>query len=320
MPTLILGEEAMRRPTVLFILAALISAVMLLPARVEAETPGGGRTPGAAFRDGPNLPEMVVIPSGSFTMGSSPAETTRESVPDKFAAFERPQHKVSIGRSFAISRYPVTRGEFAAFVQETGYVAGNNCAVWDGEQWQQRPEANWNNPGFAQTERDPVVCVNWQDAQAYVTWLNGKARNLMSTGSDGPYRLPSEAEWEYAARGGKATARWWGEGIGSANAACFGCGSQWEKTTPVGSFRPNPFGLYDVLGNVWQWTGDCWNESYAGAPNDGSAWTTGNCDLRVYRSGSWVSVAGQLRSAGRSRVGPENRSNGLGFRLARTLQ
>ena len=150
-------------------------------------------------------------------------------------------------------------------------------------------------------------------AQAYVRWLSGK------TGEE--YRLLSEAEWEYVARAGTTTAYWWGDDIGRNRANCDGCGSRWDnrQTAPVGSFSANPFGLHDVHGNVWEWVEDCWNDGYRGAPTDGSAWESGECERRVLRGGSWYSVPELLRSADRDRYSAGGRLNNAGFRVARTL-
>ena len=159
----------------------------------------------------------------------------------------------------------------------------------------------------------PVVNVNWNGAKAYVRWLSDK------TGKQ--YRLLSEAEWEYAARGGTTTRYSWGDDIDRNRANCEGCGSRWDdkQTAPVGSFAANPFGLYDVHGNVWEWVEDCGNRSYAGAPSDGRAWTRGDCRRRVLRGGSWVDIPRYLRSAFRFGGRSGNRSSNWGFRVARTL-
>jgi len=139
--------------------------------------------------------------------------------------------------------------------------------------------------------RWPAVCLNWQDANAYTAWLNEQARKERpaSARASGPYRLPTEAEWEYAARAGTTTARWWGDEIGVAKANCNGCGSEWDNRlyAEVDSFAPNPFGLYSMLGNAWEWTEDCWHQSYDGAPTDGSAWVEPDCSEHVIRGGSW---------------------------------
>jgi formylglycine-generating enzyme required for sulfatase activity len=183
-------------------------------------------------------------------------------------------------------------------------------------------------PEEVEPPRWPAVCLDWHDAQAYIGWLNARARaahpGIKTT--KGPYRLPSEAEWEYAARGGTTTARWWGNEIGSGNADCNGCGSQYDNhvLADVDSFRPNPFGLYGVLGTAWQWTADCWHPSYVGAPADGRAWTTGDCAKHVIRGGSWDNVPLFIRSAARSGASPNDGgeydySSLSGFRVARDL-
>jgi formylglycine-generating enzyme required for sulfatase activity len=155
--------------------------------------------------------------------------------------------------------------------------------------------------------------VSWQDAQQYAAWLS------KVTGKS--YRLLTEAEWEYAARAGTTTPYYWGDVIGTANANCNGCGSEWDnkQPAPVGSFAPNAFGLYDMAGNVSQWVQDCYHVDYNGAPIDGSAWTSGNCKQQVARGGSWVSPPQSLRSASRQWSLSDFRSGSLGFRVGRTL-
>src|SRR4029077_11259470 len=173
----------------------------------------------------------------------------------------------------------------------------------------------------------PAVCLDWKDAQAYVAWLNERVRRQRPAlaGSAGPYRLPSEAEWEYSARAGTTTARWWGDAIGVGNANCNGCASRfyYRLLADVDSFAPNPFGLYGMLGNAWQWTDDCWHESYSGAPTDGSAWVENTCPKHVIRGGSWDNVPFFIRSATRSGSSPNggefDYSSLSGFRVARTL-
>jgi len=270
-----------------------------------------GRVPGSTFRDCPECPEMVTIPAGSFTMGVPAGEEEREGVPDDFKGRSVPQHRVTI-REFALGKLEVTRGQFAAFANATGHSTGDKCFTYESGKWEDRSGRNWRSPGFAQTDRDPVVCVNWDDAKAYVAWL---ARQTGKT-----YRLASEAEWEYAARAGTSSARHWGDAIGSGNANCDGCGSQWDnkQTAPTGSFRANAFGLHDMLGNAWEWTEDCWNGTYAGAPTDGSAWTGGECGRRVLRGGSWVSLPRLVRAGFRNGGGTALRLSNDGFRVART--
>ncbi len=251
---------------------------------------------------------MVVVPGGRFAMGSPAEERGR------FDA-EGPQHMVSVP-AFAMGKYDVTVQEFAAFVKATGYDGG--ACDWPSG-------ATWQSAGFVPL--DPVVCLSWFDAKAYVAWLNERLQPAQEgkTAPQGPYRLPSEAEWEYAARAGTRTARWWGEAIGVGHANCNGCGSRWDdkQISEVDSFPPNPFGLNDMLGNVWQWTEDCWNESYLGAPTDGSAWQSGNCRKRVLRGGSWSNLPKFLRAAARNRDDADNRSldfaSYAGFRVVRAL-
>jgi len=302
--------------------AAADGRSVVSPAPIARPSGGGSPSPGSVFRDCPDCPEMVVVPAGSFVMGSSAAETTREGIPDVLVAWERPQHRVTISRAFALSKYPVTQGEFAAFVGDTGYDPAE-CYLYRNNKLEFDRSGNWRNPGFEQSEDHPVVCVSYEDAKRYVSWLNEKVGRVLpvSTQGDGPYRLPSEAEWEYAARAGTTSARWWGEDIGSGHANCHGCGSQWDgkQPSPVASFRPNPFGLFDVLGNVFQWTEDCGHWSYVGARDTGEAWPAGDCGNRVARGGSWVSSSKFVRSANRQQFSYKKRMSDAGFRLARTL-
>lgn len=280
---------------------------------------------------------MVVIPAGTFTMGSSAEEKswaashggTLESVAD-----EAPQHSVTLP-SFAMGKYDVTRGEYAAFAHETGYPAGNGCGA-DSLKWEKRPELSWQHPGFEQTAKDPVVCVSWQDARAYVAWLNRKAGRMSA--AEGRYRLPSEAEWEYAARGGTMTKFWWGDDVNGAPAHAWfkencvsldECASTGGRTHPVGTKPANAFGLYDMSGNVWQWTEDCYDNTYAGAPADGRANETPSSDvkandrqgkcLRVDRGSSYLYPAWLLRPATRERNPADFRDAIMGFRVARSL-
>jgi formylglycine-generating enzyme required for sulfatase activity len=279
------------------------AAAQVLPQQMEE--PQAGQT----FRDCPNCPEMVVIPPGSFIMGISPEDVAREKILDVFAKIEGPPHVVTVGHAFALGKYHVTRGEFASFVKETGYDAANGCFVRGEEHIALDLKRNWLDPGFAQTDRDPVVCVSYEDALQYVAWLNRKlnAEGRSTQGHvSGPYRLPSEAEWEYAARAGTTTERYWGDDIAKtceyANGADLTaretipnwptrwlvspCHDGYAYTSPVGSFKPNQFGLYDMLGNAAQMTADCWNIGYGGAPTDGGVWTTGNCQSHPVRGGT----------------------------------
>ncbi len=248
--------------------------------------------PGETFKDCAEGPQMVVVPPGWFMMGSPSSEEGR------YAA-EGPQHRVEIGYRLAVGVYAVTFAEWDAC------VASGGC---DGY----RPsDAGWGRG------RRPVINVSWDDAQAYVSWLSNK------TGHS--YRLLSESEWEYVARAGTVTPFHFGETISTSQANydgnyMYGSGRKGvyrEQTLPVGSFPPNAFGLYDVHGNVWEWTQDCWNGSYSGAPGDGSSWERGACSLRVLRGGSWLSEPRILRSAIRFRDTSVIRNVNNGFRVAR---
>jgi len=285
-------------------------------------------TPGERFRDCAECPEMVWLPAGRFTMGSPESETSAEGMPDEFAKREQPQREVRLGYALAVGVHEVTRGEYAAFAQSTGRSEGGSCFTNEDGKWEDRAGRGWRSPGFSQDDRHPVVCVNWDEATAYADWLSGQ------TGKR--YRLLSEAEWEYAARAGTTSARWWGS---SANAACGNanvhdrtskarnagftwqhheCDDGFAQTAPVGSFNANGFGLRDILGNVWEWVGDCWNDTYAGAPSDGSARTSGDCGRRGLRGGSWYVEPRSVRAAIRSWVVSGSRIDVIGFRVART--
>jgi formylglycine-generating enzyme required for sulfatase activity len=244
--------------------------------------------PGDSFKEGANCPEMIVVPAGRFLMGSPPGQG--------FDA-ERPQHEVTIDRPFAVAKFVLTFDEWDA------------CAATG---WCRR---DVSDSGWGRGRR-PVINVSWDDAQAYAKWLSDRTGKL--------YRLLSEAEYEYTARAPTRTAYPWGDDPkpnGQPVANCDGYGSQWggKQTAPVGSFPANALGFYDIAGNVWQWTEDCWNESYQGAPVDGSPWMTGDCHHRVVRGGSWVDHPSGLRSAHRLRATTDHRVNTLGFRVARTL-
>lgn len=232
----------------------------------------------------PLEPEMVVIPAGHFQMGCVSGINC--------GSDEKPVHEVKIA-SFALSKYEVTFEEYDAFTDATG-----------------RERAD--DRGWGRGQR-PVINVSWYDAMAYAAWLSKQ------TGKT--YRLPSEAEWEYAARAGTTTKYSWGNEIGINRANCDGCGSQWDNkmTAPVGSFEANSWGLYDMHGNVWEWVQDCWNENYEGAPADGSAWTPGDCSGRVLRGGSWYTDPGSLRSAIRFSYTTGFRFSGFGFRVLRSF-
>ena len=276
---------------------------------------------GKIFRDCKHCPEMVVIPAGSFEMGSPDSEDGR-------GKDEDPVHRVKIA-SFAIGKTEITRGQFAKFIKESGYVIGTSCWTLVTGKYEER-SGNWREPGYSQDDKQPVVCINWNDANAYAKWLSRK------TGKK--YRLPTEAEWEYAARGKTDTARYWGDnpddacnyGNGAdltAQAAIQGahswlvhhCTDGSAYTAQVGSFKPNAYGLHDMLGNVWEWTGDNYHVNYTDAPTDGSAWQ-GNGVRRVLRGGSWNNAPYNLRAAIRYASNNDVRFSSFGFRIARKLR
>jgi len=287
--------------------------------------------PAESFRDCGECPEMVVVPAGSFVMGSPTGERDR-------TAHEGPQRTVQVNAPFAAGRYEITRAQFAAFSRAAPTRAhGGGCVVFDAAKANFGRDENarqWHQPGFPQMDDHPVVCVGWTEAQAYVDWLSRR------TGER--YRLLSEAEWEYAARAGAMTSRPWGDdtalSCGHANLAdetfvkqvSRGPGRSWYPgwhacrdgyafTATVGRYQANRFGLHDMIGNAWEWVEDCWNESHAGAPGGSGPRLTGNCALRVYRGGAWRSYPGFGRSALRSKLEAATRHALIGFRVARTL-
>lgn len=260
---------------------------------------------GQTFQDCSDCPVMVIIPPGKFLMGS-PSDEKRYNQP------ERPQHLVHIDHPFAIGKFDVTNKEWDAC------VADGACKdLGTHLPWARRPDL-------------PVVMISFNAAKVYLVWLNAKVKAL-GISSD-PYRLPTEAEWEYAARAGTTTARHWGETIGQNNANCSLCGSQWDQKyqpSPAGSFSPNPFGLYDMIGNIMQWTEDCWSESYMGAPTNGTARTTGDCTKRAVRGSYFGSAPINTRAANRigdpitadiaGAVGLDFQNETLGLRVVKTV-
>ena len=246
------------------------------------------RRSGERIQDCTECPELLVVPAGSFAMGSPPGEEGRDDD-------EGPVQPVTIAVPFAVGVYEVTFAEWDACRR------GGGCRRTPGD------------IGWGRGTR-PVIDVSWEDAQQYVRWLSRK------TGKR--YRLLSESEWEYVARAGTQTRYWWGNSVDRGRANCAGCGSRWDRkqTAPVGSFSANAFGLRDVHANVWEWVEDCWHESYAGAPRNRRAWTrSGDCGRRVLRGGSWKNSPAFVRSSSRIWYSTGYRDNNVGFRVARTL-
>jgi len=255
------------------------------------ETPAPGKPtpipePGMRFRDqladGSPGPEMVVIPRGVFTMGD-----------DDGGSKVKPVRAVRLSRPLALGRHEVTFSEFDVFARATGRPLPKDRDWGRGER--------------------PVIYVSWDDATAYADWLSEQ------TGA--AYRLPSEAEWEYAARAGSTSNYWWGNRVGRKRANCNDCKSEWDgkQTAPVGSFAANDFGLTDTAGNVWEWVQDCWNKNYAGAPTDGTSWLSGNCNRRVIRGGSWADGHTLSHSTTRLERNPQLADYVAGFRVCREL-
>jgi formylglycine-generating enzyme required for sulfatase activity len=222
---------------------------------------------------------MVSLPGGSFLMGSDEDPS------------EKPVHRVTV-KPFSIAKYPVTVREWKAC------VAAGACAEIAA--------------GIAGDDQAPMTNVSWDDAMQFVAWLS-KTRNEA-------YRLPSEAEWEYAARGGRSTKYWWGNAVALGMADCKGCGEPYDPRVPlrVGSFPPNPFGLYDMTGDVAEWVADCWHRNYQGAPAQGVAWSEPDCGQHVLRGGSWENDPSYLRAASRDSYDGSVRYISHGFRLARS--
>lgn len=276
------------------------------------------------IRDCADCPILAEIPAGSFLMGSPDGESPRYEK-------EGPQRRITLQHPFLMGRFEVTVGEFRAFVRKSGYKPVAACATykfgaaeWDPE----RPDrfVNWEKPDFTTNENHPVVCVSWFDARAYVAWLSRE------TGKT--YRLPSEAEWEYAARAGATGRYYWSDHdrdtCDHANAADstiagrvpsnwerFDCSDKFPFTAPVGRYKPNAFGLYDMLGNAWEWVEDCVNDDHHGAPGDGRPRTDGDCNLRILRGGSWISKPQDVRLASRGKNLAKTGFNATGFRVVR---
>lgn len=267
-------------------LALLLFFFVSLPAAAADKT---GTVLNDRLKDGSLGPELVVIPAGTFRMGAVQGGGDTD---------EKPVHTVTFAKPFAIGKYEITFAEYDRFCEATGREKPK-----DGRRW--IPFSNWGR------EKRPAINVSWDDAVAYTRWLSEQ------TGKR--YRLPSEAEWEYAAKAGSEDRYWWGFNIGEGRANCKGCGSTFDgkKTAPVGTFPANPFGLLDTAGNVWEWCQDRWHESYEGGPADGTAWEAGEDLRRVERGGSFGSKPRYVRSSARGRGKPTDRYVYLGFRVVR---
>jgi formylglycine-generating enzyme required for sulfatase activity len=310
----------MARAAPIALLAALSAAA------ASGAEPGGDAR--AAFSDCEGCPDMVVLPAGVFVMGTPGAAGARGA-----AAAESHPVQVEIPRPFALGRREVTRGEYARFVADSGHEPDAGCRVWDPalSRFSEDPRRGWQDIATPASPADdlPVSCVSFVDAQAFVQWLSAKSGER--------YRLPSEAEWEYAARAGAASLRPWGDG---AERACefantydlvaaaqyrlgwteAPCRDGFADLAPAGQFAPNAFGLQDMIGNVREWVQDCATGSYVGRPRDARAWEwIGGCGERVQRGGSWLTPAGEARSAFRAAAPADEAAADAGFRVARDL-
>ncbi len=293
-------------------------AIGIFPGRSEASTRRRFH-PGQEFQDCETCPKMVVIPAGTFLMGSPPRdEQELSSVDSTIIESEMPQHRVTLPKSFAVGKYEVTVDQFNEFAKDSGRDMGNACLIYDAA-WKSDQAGSYLKPGFSQSGSHPVVCTSWFDAKSYVRWLSKKTGNT--------YRLLSESEWEYCARAGSVSPFYTGQRISSGQANFNGWftfnGSSRDryrkKTVQVGHFASNAFGLHDLHGNAWELVEDCYVGSYLNAPSDGTPVISGNCEQRVVRGGSWRSNPANLRSSRRASSFPMDRKNMTGFRVARTL-
>lgn len=298
---------------------AATNAAVLIPASGQSIGDLQKLAAGSVFRDCADCPEMVVIPPGKFEMGLADFRKARRPT-------EGPAREVSIPGTFAIGKTEVTWSQYARFVRETSRTGGMGCDTYTAKRFKSNQQAAWNSPGFPQTENDPVVCISWDDAKAYAEWLGVK------TGHN--YRLITEAEWEYVVRAGTTGERFWGEnpadacrfanvadatGRGSLGLeAVFDCRDRFAGTAPAASFQANPFGVHDLFGNAEEWVLDCWSETYRNAPTSGIANTSGDCDRRVVRGGSWFNGGDDIRATARDADETTARTSTRGFRIART--
>jgi formylglycine-generating enzyme required for sulfatase activity len=309
--------------------APLLAQTPQAPGRAVATTLQPALTPGEGFADCEECPEVVVVPAGTFTMGSPESEPGRNS-------WEGPPHTVTIERPFAVGKFEVTVQQFTAFVRETGYRAEGLCWALEDGRITSRPDRSWRNPGYTQDGSYPAVCLSWSDAKACVDWLAKR------TGK--PYRLLSEAEWEYAARAmtkagvgprygfgnDEAAICAYGNGFdqtakravaGTRSWPALSCSDSYAQAAPVGKFPANAFGLHDMVGNAKEWTADCYQlgHDYRGAPVNGSPWMAGDCRQPVLRGGSWLGDARMLRVAFRYKAPTDERLGDVGLRVALSL-
>ena len=309
------------------VLCVLTSVVFAASATLFVANPAMAQSadPGSTFKDCETCPDMVVIPKGKATLGSEPWEQGHLPV-------EGLVREVTIDYALAVSKYETTRTQFAEFITETGYepVDNSQCFSWNYSRYLGFVEWHaWDSPGIYQEPTHPVICVSWQDGTAFADWLSKK------TGRE--YRLPSTTESEYATRAGTRGPWFWGpnsfEACDYANVADnsfrqvykfdapFDCDDGYQNTAPVGTFKPNAWGLHDMLGNVWEWTSDCGHSAIINPPSDGSAWTGGDadCSMRTLRSGSWVTGTSQVRASAQYYFADVYHSQIAGFRVVTVM-
>ncbi|MEO8670727.1 MAG: SUMF1/EgtB/PvdO family nonheme iron enzyme [Tahibacter sp.] len=323
-----------QKPLLYFFACALIALLASFVVPVANVTAAAASTvAGTTLRDCGECPQLVVVPAGTFVMGSADGEWGHQKD-------EGPRRTIAFAQPLAVGRTEVTRGEYEAFVHATGRAVSGDC-VTDRRKagtWEADSTTTFRDPGFAQTDRHPVVCVSHDDAVAYIAWLN--------TRTHGGYRLPSEAEWEYVAHAGATTTFAWGN---DANGGChfmngfdatamkkyrdidvsqypvfdpLACNDGVLNTAPVGTFQPNRFGVYETMGNVGEWIADCYTDSHAAQPADGSAIVNpaAPCANPMSKGGSWGSLAHNQRPAERFKQEPTLRDDSIGIRVVRTLQ
>lgn len=299
---------------------AALALAFAASAQPSDETPAP-----AGFQDCEDCPEMVQLPAGTGMIGVEPFEANTK-------RGDMPLRQVTISYQFAIGKTEITRAQYRVFMEESGHeMLQDGCNTWGFNRILGYVKAhNWDTPGIPQNEKHPVVCVSHDDATAYVKWLAGK------TGK--PYRLLSSAEWEYAARAGTRGPWFWGHAnaeacnyanVGDENfrrnfayAPVFNCNDGYLHTAPVASYKPNPWGLFDMLGNAWEWTDDCLHRNKSNAPTDGRAWLEedgGECNRRTPRGGGWVSGTDWVRAGAQAGDYAVYHSQLLGFRVALTL-
>ena len=300
----------------------------------SATATGPAPVPGAVFADCRDCPQMVAIPAGSATLGSDAQERARAGIVPLFGDREGPTYRVTFRRPYALGRTEITRGQWRAFVEATKRPDPASCGTHDAktDNWYPRPGFNWRNPMFAQTDDHPAVCVSYADALDYTKWLSAKTGKA--------YRLPSDAEWEYAARAGTTTPWYWGESpeAGCAKANLLSAGTAiaigWPKSVgdrmvcanlrsfsqPVASYPPNPWGLYDMAGNVFEFAADCNSADNADAHRDGSARITGDCAHHYLKGGAFHTPFWLTRPAVRGApIAADLHMFAVGFRIARSL-